>query len=134
MGFSVILDNFLRNPWNVSPYIKTDSAGKRFNYPLSDAAQRSKLTSARQPPRWRGLLYAMDRDAGHSASIAAMQASTIKRRGFAILRVTVGGLTLVVLIAAAATRLIPSRGTGIEATPQQVYFRLHTDDELVAKP
>jgi hypothetical protein len=32
------------------------------------------------------------------------------------------------------TRLMP-HGTAAEtATPQQVYFRLHTDDELIAKP
>jgi hypothetical protein len=35
---------------------------------------------------------------------------------------------------AAATRLMP-HGTAAEtATPQQVYLRLHNDDELVVKP
>ena len=44
------------------------------------------------------------------------------------------GLMLLTLIVAAATRLMP-HGTAAEtATPQQVYFRLHNDDELVAKP
>ena len=42
------------------------------------------------------------------------------------------GLMLLSLIVAAATRLMPH---GIETvTPQQVYLRLHNDDELVAKP
>jgi hypothetical protein len=41
---------------------------------------------------------------------------------------------LLILIVAAASRLMP-HGTAAEtATPQQVYFRLHSDDELVAKP
>jgi hypothetical protein len=41
---------------------------------------------------------------------------------------------LLILIVAAASRLMP-HGTAAEtATPQQVYFRLHNDDELVAKP
>jgi hypothetical protein len=44
------------------------------------------------------------------------------------------GLMLLFVIMAAATRLMP-RGTAAEtATPQQVYFRLHNDDELIAKP
>ena len=44
------------------------------------------------------------------------------------------GLMLLIMIVAAATRLMP-HGTAAEAvTPQQVYFRLHNDDELVAKP
>jgi hypothetical protein len=48
--------------------------------------------------------------------------------------VMLGGLTLLIVIMAAATRLMP-HGTAAEtATPQQVYFRLHTDDELIAKP
>ena len=41
--------------------------------------------------------------------------------------VMLGGLMLVILIVAADTR--PEM-----ATPQQVYFRLHNDDELIAKP
>jgi hypothetical protein len=44
------------------------------------------------------------------------------------------GVMLLFVIVAAATRLMP-HGTAAEtATPQQVYFRLHNDDELVAKP
>jgi hypothetical protein len=44
------------------------------------------------------------------------------------------GLMLLVVIVAAATRLMP-HGTAAETVPpQQVYFRLHNDDELVAKP
>jgi hypothetical protein len=44
------------------------------------------------------------------------------------------GLMLLILIVAAATRVMP-HGTAAEtATPQQVYFRLHNDDGLVAKP
>jgi hypothetical protein len=43
------------------------------------------------------------------------------------------GLVLFVIMAA-ATRLMP-HGTAAEtATPQQVYFRLHNDDALIAKP
>ena len=46
----------------------------------------------------------------------------------------IGGLMLVMLIVAAETRLMP-HGTAAEtATPQQVYFRLHNDDDLIAKP
>ena len=48
--------------------------------------------------------------------------------------VMLGGLMLVILIVAAETRLMP-HGTAAETMmPQQVYFRLHNDDELVAKP
>ncbi|MFZ1150670.1 MAG: hypothetical protein WAR76_13170 [Xanthobacteraceae bacterium] len=48
--------------------------------------------------------------------------------------VMLGGLLLLIMITGAATRLMP-HGTAAEAvTPQQVYFRLHNDDELVAKP
>jgi len=48
--------------------------------------------------------------------------------------VMLAGLMLLIVIAAAATRVMP-HGTAAEAvTPQQVYFRLHHDDELVAKP
>ena len=44
------------------------------------------------------------------------------------------GLLVLILVVAAATRLMP-HGTAAEmVTPQQVYFHLHTDDELVAKP
>jgi hypothetical protein len=46
----------------------------------------------------------------------------------------VTGLLVVIVIVAATTRLVP-HGTAAEmVTPQQVYFRLHHDDELVAKP
>jgi hypothetical protein len=45
-----------------------------------------------------------------------------------------GGLMLLILIVAVETRLMP-HGTAAEtATPQQIYFRLHNDDELIAKP
>ena len=45
-----------------------------------------------------------------------------------------GRLMLVILIVAAETRLMP-HGTAAEtATPQQLYFHLHNDDELIAKP
>ena len=48
--------------------------------------------------------------------------------------VMLAGLLLLIMIGAKATRLMP-HGTAAEtATPQQVYFRLHNDDELVAKP
>jgi hypothetical protein len=48
--------------------------------------------------------------------------------------VMLGGLMLLILIVAAATRLMP-HGTAAEtATPQQIHFRMHNDDELVAKP
>jgi len=50
--------------------------------------------------------------------------------------VILGGLLVLILIVAAASRLMP-RGTAAEATtPQQLYFRLHNDDvdELIAKP
>jgi hypothetical protein len=41
---------------------------------------------------------------------------------------------VLILIATATTQLMP-HGTAAEiATPQQVYFRLQTDDELIAKP
>ena len=44
------------------------------------------------------------------------------------------GLMLLIVIVGAATRLMP-HGTAAEtATPQQVYFRLQNDDDLVAKP
>jgi hypothetical protein len=44
------------------------------------------------------------------------------------------GLLLLIVIVAATTRLMP-QGTAAEmATPQRVYFHLHTDDELIAKP
>ena len=44
------------------------------------------------------------------------------------------GLMLLTLIVAAATRLM-LHGTAAEtATPQQLYFHLHNDDELIAKP
>jgi len=48
--------------------------------------------------------------------------------------VLLAGLLLLIVIVAAATRLMP-RGTAADmVTPQQVYFHLHNDDELVAKP
>ena len=48
--------------------------------------------------------------------------------------VMLAGLVLLMVIVAAATRLMP-HGTAAETMmPQQVYFRLHNDDELVAKP
>jgi hypothetical protein len=46
--------------------------------------------------------------------------------------VMLAGLMLLYLIVAAAMQLMPH---GVETvTPQQDYFRLHSDDELVAKP
>lgn len=42
------------------------------------------------------------------------------------------GLTLLLVIMAAATRLTP-HGTAETATPQQVYFRLHNDGALIAE-
>ena len=48
--------------------------------------------------------------------------------------VILAGLMLLIVGAGAATRLMP-HGTAAEtATPQQVYFRLHIDDALIAKP
>ena len=44
------------------------------------------------------------------------------------------GLMLLILILATATRLLP-HGTAAEAvTPQQVYFHLQYDEDLIAKP
>ena len=48
--------------------------------------------------------------------------------------VMLGGLMLVILIVAGKTRLMPHGTVAETATPQQVYFRLHNDDELIAKP
>ena len=48
--------------------------------------------------------------------------------------VMLAGLMLLFLIIAAATRLMPHGSAAVTATPQQVHFRLHNDDELVAKP
>jgi hypothetical protein len=48
--------------------------------------------------------------------------------------VMLAGLMLLFVIVAAAMRLMP-HGTAAETvTPQQVYFHLHNDDHLVAKP
>jgi hypothetical protein len=48
--------------------------------------------------------------------------------------VMLAGLMLLIVTVAAATRLMP-HGTAAETvTPQRVYFRLHADDELIAKP
>jgi hypothetical protein len=44
------------------------------------------------------------------------------------------GLMLLFVIMAAATRLTPYGTAAETATPQQVYFRLHNDDALIAKP
>jgi hypothetical protein len=41
---------------------------------------------------------------------------------------------LLMVIAAAATRRMPYGTAAQTVTPQQIYFRLHNDDELVAKP
>jgi hypothetical protein len=47
--------------------------------------------------------------------------------------VMLAGLLLLIMIA--GTRRLMPHGTAAEtATPQQVYFHLHNDDELVAKP
>jgi hypothetical protein len=44
-------------------------------------------------------------------------------------------LVIVVLATATPLRLMPHEAVGVEtATPQQVYFRLHGDDDLTAKP
>jgi len=49
--------------------------------------------------------------------------------------VMLAGLMVLIVITAAATRLMPHRTAAETVTPQQVYFRLHTnDDELIAKP
>ena len=48
--------------------------------------------------------------------------------------VILGGLVLVILIAAAATRLMPHGTVAETTTPQQVYFQLQNDDALIAKP
>jgi len=55
--------------------------------------------------------------------------------GFAMLKLVIlAGLMLLIVIAGAATRLMP-HGTAAEmVTPQQLYFRLHNDDALIAKP
>jgi hypothetical protein len=48
--------------------------------------------------------------------------------------VILAGLMLLSLIEASAMRLMPHGTVAETATPQQDYFRLHNDDELVAKP
>ena len=48
--------------------------------------------------------------------------------------VMLAGLMLLMVIVAAATRLMPHSTAAETVTPQQVYFGLHKDDELVAKP
>jgi hypothetical protein len=48
--------------------------------------------------------------------------------------VMLAGLMLLIMIAAKATRLMPNGTAAETATPQQVYFRLHNNDELIAKP
>jgi hypothetical protein len=48
--------------------------------------------------------------------------------------VMLAGLMLLIMIAAKATRLMPHATAAEAVTPQQVYFRLHNDDELIAKP
>jgi hypothetical protein len=53
--------------------------------------------------------------------------------GLATLKLVVSSGLILVVIVAVATRLMPSRAGVETATPQQLYFRLHTDDELVAK-
>jgi len=48
--------------------------------------------------------------------------------------VVLAGLMLLIVIVAGATRLM-RHGTAAETvTPQQVYFHLQNDDDLVAKP
>ena len=49
-------------------------------------------------------------------------------------RVLLTGLLVLIVIVAAATRMMPHGTAAGTATPQQVYFHLHNDDELVAKP
>ena len=48
--------------------------------------------------------------------------------------VMLAGLMLPIVIAGAATRLMPHGIVAEMATPQQAYFRLQSDDELVSKP
>ena len=48
--------------------------------------------------------------------------------------VMLDGLMLSTVIVAAATRLMPHSTAAETVTPQQVHFRLHNDDGLVAKP
>jgi hypothetical protein len=44
-------------------------------------------------------------------------------------------LLIVVLTAATPLRLMLQKAVGVETvTPQQVYFRLQRDDDLIAKP
>ncbi len=44
-------------------------------------------------------------------------------------------LFIVALTTAAARRLMPHEAVSVEtATPQQIYFRLHRDDDLTAEP
>ena len=51
-----------------------------------------------------------------------------------LMLVMLGGLLVLIMVVAAAKRLMP-RGTATEmVTPQQVYLRLHPDDDLIAKP
>ena len=48
--------------------------------------------------------------------------------------VMLAGLMLLIVIAAGATRLMQHGSAAETVTPQQVYFHLQNDDELVAKP
>ena len=48
--------------------------------------------------------------------------------------VLLAGLLVTIMVVTAATRLMPHSTAAEMATPQQVYFHLHYDDELVAKP
>jgi len=47
--------------------------------------------------------------------------------------VMLGGLLLLILIVAGVFRLMP-HSTAAETTTPQQNFRLHTDDDLIAKP
>ena len=49
-------------------------------------------------------------------------------------RIMLAGLLLLIVIVATASRLMPHGNAAVLATPQQIYFHLHNDDELVAKP
>ena len=48
--------------------------------------------------------------------------------------VMLAGLMLLIVLVSAATRLMPHGTTAEAVTPQQLYFRLHNDDALIAKP
>ena len=48
--------------------------------------------------------------------------------------ILLAGLLVLIVVVTTATRLMPHSTAAELATPQQLYFRLHTDNELIARP